>query len=654
MKQKMSGWMGWVVALVVSFASPVGADQGEPVEALEEVVVTATRLEEPVREVASSVSVISAEELERKQQRTVAEAIRAVPGLDLVQTGGPGGLASVHLRGAGDGHTLVMLDGIELNDPITPSRSFDLSYLTTDNLERIEVVRGPQSTLYGSDAAGGVINLITKKGEGPLKVRFAGEAGTFQTYSARVEAAGSGAGLHYSLVASQVNSDGISAAREQGYTLAGERYRNPEPDGYRNGSVSARVGWSPTSVFDAELILRYSDSRSDLDNHGGQGGDDPNARQEVRQLFSRIQGRLLLAHGLWEQKIGASLSNHDRDYRNDADADHPTESERASYDGRVIKLDWQHNLYLHRTNTLTLGLEYEVEKGRSDYLYRSQAFGFPYVFESVLEERKATTRSLYGQDQLRLQDVLFVTAGIRLDDHSRFGSVITWRIAPALLIPLTRSKLKGSYGTGFKAPTLYQLYSQYGNRDLDPERSEGWDVGVEQELAGQMASLGATFFHNHFHHLIDFDAARNRYLNIAAVRTKGVELFLRLRPLPDLSLLASYTRTDAEDRKTGLTLIRRPRHKYGMEASYRFLEKGNLSLSYRYVGKRFDYDWTVYPAARVTLSKYVLIGLAASYDLTPYLQLFARGENLLDEDYEEISGYGTPGRSVFAGLKLSF
>jgi len=638
----------WIWLLTAPSGS-LGEEPGQ-LEELEEVVVTATRLEEPLKEVASSVTVISREEVERKQEAIIAEAIRSVPGLDVVQGGGPGRLASVYLRGAGDGHTLVMMDGIELNDPITPSRSYDFAYLTTDSIERIEVVRGPQSTLYGSDAAGGVINIITRKGEGPFKASLAGEAGTYQTYFTRAEASGSAQGFHYSLGASHVSSDGISAAKGKGIALTGERYRNPERDGYRNSSASGRLGWAPLLIFDCELFLRYLDGRSDLDNHGGQGGDDPNARQDVKQFFSRVQGRLSLLNGLWEQKIGASLSNQDRDYRNDPDADHPTESEKASYDGRITKFDWQHNLYLHRTNTLTLGLEYEVEKGRSDYYL--EAFGFP--FQSTLEEKKATTRSAYLQDQVRLKDIFFVTAGIRLDDHSRFGTEVTWRVAPALLIQATRTKIKGSYGTGFKAPTLYQLYSQYGDKDLDPERSEGWDVGAEQALWGEIISLGATYFHNHFEDLIDFDPGLNRFVNLASVRTKGVELFLLLRPIQDLNIRATYTRTDAEDRKTGLTLIRRPRHKYGVEANYRFLERGNLNLSYRYVGKRFDYDYNTFPPTRVSLSKYALIDLAASYDLTPHLQIFGRVENLLDEDYEEISGYGVVGRSVFGGLKLSF
>jgi vitamin B12 transporter len=648
----MKKWFAVVASTWLLFVpQDLWAEEPGEVEELEEVVVTATRLEEPLKEVASSVTVISREEVEEKQQATISEAIRSVPGLDVVQGGGPGMMAQVFIRGAGDGQTLVMMDGIELNDPVSFNRSYDFAYLTTDNIERIEVVRGPQSTLYGSDAAGGVINIITRKGEGPFKATLAGEAGTYQTYLTRANLSGGTQQFHYSLGGTYVNSDGISAAKEKGYTLSGERYRNPEKDGHRNSTLSGRVGWTPTPTLDCELILRYLDGRSDLDNHGGQGGDDPNAGQDVEQFFSRLQGRLSLFGGFWEQKLGVSLSNQDRDYRNDEDADHPTESEKASYDGRVTKLDWQHNLYLHPANTLTLGLEYEVEKGRSDY--SSQAFGFS--FTSSLEEKKATTRSAYLQDEVRLKDLFFLTAGIRLDDHGQFGSQTTWRLAPAILVQKTKTKIKGSWGTGFKAPTLYQLYDpQYGDKDLDPEKSKGWDVGVEQDLFGQILSLGATYFYNHFKDLIEFDAGINRFANVAKVETKGVECFAAVRPIPDLAIRGTFTRTDAEDEKTGLTLVRRPRNKWSLEMSYRFWKGANLNLVYRYVGERFDYDYSTFPATRVKLSQYALVNLAASYDVTPHFQIFGRVENLVNEDYEEVLGYGTPGRSVFGGLKLSF
>ncbi|MFH0871519.1 MAG: TonB-dependent receptor, partial [bacterium] len=448
-------WAGLFGVWLLVVPSGLWAEELEEVEELQEVVVTATRLEEPLREVASSVTVISQEEVERRQQRSVAEIIRAVPGLDVVQGGGPGRLASVSIRGAGDGHTLVMMDGIELNDPISPTRSYDFAYLSADNIERIEVVRGPQSTLYGSDAAGGVINIITKKGEGSLKASLSTEAGTYQTYLTKAAVSGSSQDFHYSLGASHLSSEGISAAKAKGFTLDGESYRNREKDGYRNSSASGRLGWTPISNLDLDLFLRYLDAQADLDNFGGKGGDDPNANQDSKQLFSRGQARLTLFDGLWEQRLGVSLSNQERDYRNDPDADHLTEKETASYDGRLLKLDWQHNLYLHKTNTATFGLEYEVEKGRSDY--RSEAFGF--VFESALEQRKARTRSAYLQDEVRLGGWFFATAGLRLDEHSRFGTQTTWRLAPAFLIKPSGTKIKGSYGTGFKAPTLYQLYS---------------------------------------------------------------------------------------------------------------------------------------------------------------------------------------------------
>ncbi len=642
-------WAGLTLIWLLIAPSGSFAEEPDEPEALEGVVVTATRLQQPLKEVASSVTVIPGEEVERRQEPSVLELLREVPALDVVQAGGPGRQTSVMIRGAGDGQTLVLIDGIEMNDPISPSRSFDFANLTTDNIERIEIVRGPQSTLYGSDAAGGVINIITKKGKGELKAEASAEAGTYETYLTRAGISGATQQFNYSLGASYQESEGISAARAKGFTLEGERYKNPEKDGYRNASMSSRAGWMPLPNLEVDLFIRYIQAQTDLDNFGGKGGDDPNAEQETKQLFSRAQVKLSLLGGLWEQKLGVSYSDQHRDFLNPKDEDHPTESETSFYDGRMTKFDWQHNLFLHPTNTLTLGAEYESETGRSKDEY--EAFGFS--METKFPRKEARTRSLYLQDEVKLWDSLFATAGLRFDDHSRFGSQTTWRLAPAYLVEATRTKIKGSYGTGFKAPTLYQLYSQYGDKALEPEKSQGWDVGVEQDLFGPILSLGITYFHNNFEDLIDFDLGTNKYVNLSEAETKGVECFASLRPLEGLILKGTYTRTDAEDQKTHLTLLRRPRDKFSFEANYHFLGKGNINLVYLYVGKRVDNDFSTYPAARVTLDHYVLVNLAASYDLCPHFQIYGRVQNLLNEDYEEVRGYGTWGRSVFFGLKFS-
>ncbi len=606
---------------------------------LEEVVVTATRIEEPVEEVASSVTVITKKEIESKKARTVLEVLKSVPGLDISQSGGSGQLTDIFIRGAKSEHTLVMIDGVEMNDPMSPGRSYDLANLTVDNIERIEIVRGPQSTLYGSDAIGGVINIITKKGEGKPKFFISGEGGTYTTFSEVAGLSGGTKLVNYSL--------GISRLDTKGFSAANKKYGNTEKDGYENTSLSAKVGFAPMECLDIDFIVRYVDAETDLDAKGGIGGDDPNYVSRSKQLFLRTQGSLLLFNGLWEQKLGFSLSNHDRDYRDDKDAQHPDDSSRGSYNSKMWKVDWQHNLYLHKTNTLTIGVEYEEEKGKSEYSWES-AWG---PGEGIFPEKRADNKGVYLQDEIKLWESLFIIMGGRVDDYSHFGSEITYRIAPAYLFKKTGTKIKATYGTGFKAPSLYQLYAPlYGNEDLEPEESEGWDVGIEQYLFKDRLTLGVTYFWNEIEGLIDWDPATMKYFNIAKAKTEGVEIFASVRPIEDLTIGASYTYTDTEDKETGERLLRRPLHKGSLNLNYLFLEKGNVNVDIIYVGERDD--WDPYPE-RGKAGDYTLVNLAASYDITKNIQVFSRIDNLFDQDYEEVKGYGTPKFSIFGGIKIS-
>ena len=612
-------------------------------EKTEEIVITATRIETASREVGSSITVITNQQIEERQNTTVLEVLRTVPAVDVVRSGGPGGQTSVFIRGAKSEHTLVLIDGIEMNDPITPGRSYDFANLTTDNIERIEIIRGPQSTLYGSDAIGGVINIITKRGKGKPRGFMSAEGGSFNTFTEKAGVSGGNQWANYSLGISRWDTDGISAANEKD--------GNHEKDGYENTSISTRLGVTPAENLDTDFILRYINAKADIDNSGGVGGDDPNNKADSEQLFLRTQARLSLFNDLWEQKLGFSLTDLDRDYRNDTDADHPSDLDRSSYDGKILKFDWQHNLYLHETNTLTLGVENEEEKGKSKY-YSESALGPPYT--SNFKEETARTTGYYLQDQVKLWDSWFTTLGVRLDDHSKFGSETTYRITSAYLVRQTGTKFKGTYGTGFKAPTLYQLYSQYGNQNLDPEESTGWDIGVEQSLFDKKLILGATYFSNEFDELIEFESSTWKYINVAEAEARGVEVFVSARAIDDLTLRASYTYTDTEDKETGKDLLRRAQNKFGLDVNYQFMDKGNVNLSLVYVGKRDDNDYSTWPATRVELDDYVLANLAASYDITRNIQVFGRVENFLDEDYEEVKGFGTPELSAFAGCKLSF
>jgi vitamin B12 transporter len=622
----------------LSTAKPEDEKSGYSVK----IVVTATKLETPTREVGSSITVITDDEIQSMQKATVLEVLRTVPALDVSRAGGPGQPTSVFIRGAKSEHTLVLIDGVEMNDPITPGRTYDFAHLTTDGIERIEILRGPQSTLYGSDAIGGVINIITKAGMGRTNGYASFEGGSFSTFGGKAGGSGGNRWINYSLGFSRRDTSGISAANEKD--------GNIEKDGNQNTSIFARLGVTPTADFDIDLNLRSINAEADLDNFAGAGGDDPNYIAESRQLFFRTQARLSLFDDVWELKLGFSTSDHNRYSRNDTDPDHPSDLSRSTFDGRLLKLDWQNNLYLHETNTLTFGLETEEEKGKSDY-YSESLWG-PYT--SAFQEKSARINGYYFQDQIKLRNSWFTTVGVRLNDHSIFGDKTTYRIASAYLIERTGTKIRGSFGTGFKAPTLYQLHSDYGDPNLKPEESTGWDIGLEQLLFEKRLTLGATYFNNQLENMIDFDSAAWTYLNVAEAEAKGVEVFGSTSLMERLDLRLSYTYTDTEDRGTGRPLLRRPKNKFGFDLNYLFLEKGNINLEIVYTGKREDNDFSTFPATRLKLNDYVLANLAGSFPITQNIRIFGRIENLLDQEYEEVKGYGTPGISAFGGISYSF
>lgn len=622
---------------------------------LDPMVVTANRVETALSTVGSSVTVISRDEIERRQAVSLLDLLRTVPALDVVRQGGLGQQTSVFLRGTNSGHTLVLVDGVEMNDPSNPGRLFDFAGLSVDNIEQIEIMRGPGSTLYGSDAMGGVIHIITRRGAGEASGSLKVEAGSFDTRQANVNLQGGNERFNYSLAASQLTSEGISAA--------GKKYGNSEKDGTDRKTLSLRLGATPSDILEFDLFFRGSDSETDLDTFAGTGGDDPNNVLDSRAAFVRAQAKLALLDRTWQQTLGVSLTDHDRDNRNATDVDHPFDSVLTHYDSRMTKVDWQHDLTLGELQTLTLGAAWEEETASSsDRRSMLDWFtGEPTETYNAFDEKTSRTTGYYIQDQISLGDNLHLTLGARLDDHSRFGSHDTWRATASYRLPATATRFKGSYGTAFKAPTLAQLYENSawvaGNPDLDPEKSRGWDLGVEQSFLGDRLQLAATWFENRFDNLISTrwndTIFQYEYLNIDEARSRGLELSLTLRPLESLTLATGYTYTNAEDRTSGEDLLRRPRDKYTLNLSYRLPVKGEVNLDLVHVGKRKDYD-SEYPWPITTLKSYTVINLAGSYPVSEQLELTGRIENLFDEDYEEVSGYGTPGIAGYVGAKLSF
>jgi vitamin B12 transporter len=619
-----------------------GRPGNEEVYPLEETVVTATRTATPTREIASAVTVITGEEIEKSGKSDISDVLRSVIAIDIARTGGQGQPTSVFIRGAKSDQTLVLIDGVEANDPISTTRSFNFANLTTDNIERIEIIRGPQSVLYGSDAMGGVINIITKKGKGKPSVSLSAEGGSFDTSRETANLAGRTGKFNYSVSASRLDTNGISAASADD--------GNSEKDGYGNTTLSTKLGYEILKDMKLELAARYVKTLSDFDNKGGAGGDDPNAATDSRELFFKTELGLKLFDGFWEQKFGFAITDYDRNTDNPVDAAHPNDIQKSRFNSRLNRFNWLNVFAISDSNTLTVGFEQEEESGNSDSFFKS-SFG---PFTSVFDKKTQRTTAYFLQDQVRLMDALFSTLGFRVDDYGRFGKQTTWRATTAYVLDATGTKLKATYGTGFKIPSLFQRFSSFGNESLEPEKSTGWDAGIEQSFFSGRFSSGATYFRNNFTNLIDFDTASFKYKNVGEAETSGWELFLSARPFESLTLTANYTRTDTKDNATGEELLRRARDKFNLSAGYGFDGGGNINVSVVHTGSRFDNDFSSFPAKRIKLDAYTVVDLSGSYKVTRRISFFGRVDNLFDEGYEEVKGYGTPGVSGYAGIRLNF
>ncbi len=635
--------LSWLLAFSVVLAAGAEGKEEKDEDMLRyHVVVTASRSEESRLELGSTTTVISAEEIKKSGKRTVVEALAAAAGVEVVQNGGIGKAASVFIRGANSEHTLVMIDGVELNDPMSPSRSYDLAHLSLDNIDRIEIVHGPQSTLYGSDALGGIIHIITKKGEGKPSVFFSAEGGAYNSFRESAGISGGTEKVNYSL--------GVSRFDTEGFSASAEKYGNSERDGYGNTSVSTRLGIKPVQNLDIDVMARYFTVKNDIDSGPGQGGDDPNAVDHTRQLVLAANARLSLVQDKWQQRVGAAYNRINYDYDNPFDELHPFDADNGIFKGRVFKLDWQHDLFLFSGNTITAGIEYEKEYGESEYNWQS-LWG---PGQSLFPEKSASTTGIYLQDNLKLQETFFVILGVRLDDHSRFGSQVTFRLAPALVLK-TGTKVKGSYGTGFKAPSLYQLFAPatpwgpIGNDSLEAEKNRGWDVGIEQFLFNDRLHLEITYFHNDFENLIQYDWIQG-FVNVAQAQTSGVEVSAAVLPMKNFSIQGNYTYTRSKDKISGEKLLRRPENRADLVLNYRFADRANVNLNLLYVGKREDYF--PYPD-RVVAEPYTLVNLVLSYQVSNNVEAFARIDNLFDREYEVVLGYGSAGRSAYVGLRLT-
>lgn len=642
------GISGFLAVLVLVAAGPGQADEQE-VARLGEVVVTATGTDvAPDKLGGNSVYVITEKDIEAMKPSQVADILKTVPGLEVASNGGPGTQTSVFLRGADSKNTLILVDGVMVNDSSSANRSAEISSLTLDNIERIEVVNGPMSVMYGSNATSGVVNIITKKGKGPLKGFIDLSGGSYGTAKASAGASGKMKTVDYSLTVSGIYSDGFSIADDENDRINGDG-NTKEKDSYRNVTVSGRAGVDFLTDGRLELVTRYTDSKTDLDDYGpGYAGDafaydqnwnavpdlsSPHKRRvDARQGLAKASLKNSFADRFIATTLSYQLTDQKREYsENDG-------SDGGFYKGQTHEASVQGDLNF-RIGVLSLGASFYKETMES----------------MALDEKDADIVSVRIQEQFMPVDSVTVILGLRHDDHEEFGGKTTWRLAPSYTLPWNTT-LKASYGTGFRAPSLYELYEPtYGNDSLDAEKSRGWDLGFEQAFDGARVSLGCTYFNMVFDDRIAYDFGLSRYNQMdGKTKTSGVEVFCDWSPLPDLDLALAYTYTESED-PDGARLARRPYNRYRVNARYRFLEKALVNLTVQQVDKRRDTAYAMDVAGNPVpyLDAYTLVNMAVSYSLTKQVELYGRIDNLFDEFYEECWSYATAGRSGYAGVRVT-
>lgn len=634
------------------------------------IVVTATRVPTPADEIGSSVTLISAEQIEQRQYRSLAEALRGVPGLRVVQSGGPGQQASVFIRGASSSHTLVLIDGVDVSDPGNPSRAVDFANLPVDNVDRIEIVRGPQSTLYGSNAIGGVINVITKRGSGDTRASLAMEAGSNSTANQYLTAQGGADRAGYSL--------SLSHQKTHSDSMTPERLREGQPeeaDRYRNYSLSSRFDVELSDTVQLNLSGRFIDGTSGFDPEVGPfdpgsfsfaTAEDPDAQLDSTQYFLRAETGVMLLDGRWDMTLAASYTHYER--RTDNDRDDPARTlEKVSFFGENLDFSINNDFYLNESHTLTLGAGTEKEDIDASGFREFPAPPFPPFVISEDTEADARTNYAYLQDQVVFGSRVFGTLGVRLDDHEDFDRETTWRATGVYKLLETETRITASVGTGFRAPSLFELHglspnnfgSAYrGNPDLDPETSFGWDLGFEQPLLQDRLMVGATYFRNRIDDLIQlvtdpvtFDQTSE---NVDEVDIKGVEVFASAAPIKSLKVQLSYTwqTIDQQDDSSDTEVVRRPKDKANLDIDYQLTKHVDLYLGIDHVGQRKDIIRAFDSADTIRLNSYTTANATVSYRPAEDWRLFGRIENLTDEHYEPADGFEAPGRWYVVGVQL--
>lgn len=649
--------------LVASLVSVSAHAQSDDVVETPEVVVSATKTEIPVKQVTSAVEVITGEQMQQRKIKTVIEALRLGQGLAVFQSGGPGTVADVRIRGGTPEQTLVLIDGAIVNS--ANIGTYDFANLTTDNIERIEILRGNQSMLWGSDAMGGVINITTKRGRGTPNIGGFAEYGSFNSIREGATLSGKKGLFDFTGTISRWDTSSFSAIN----------YRRgaAEKDGFHNWQGSVRLGADLPKDGRFEFNFRWMQGIMNFDGFSFNPGTfqfDPAdvlgaKSNDTQYIFSGSYAQPITNR--WTQKLTMSRSTDNLESRSGTvernlitgatgPVGFPFHSEIETTSNRI---EWQHNFQVAKPLLLNAGYQFREQIGQStDLIDPTQS----------VPNKIISSNAGFADAQLNLWDRLFGTAGIRQDQYNVFGSATTYRLTSGYLHHETGTKIRGSYGTGFRAPTINQLYFPgFGTPNLQPEKSQGFDLGVDQTLLNGRVFLSAAYFWTRYRNLIlsVFDpgvcTAPGSFgfcaQNAGEARARGVETSAKVKLIRDepwiksLDLQMQYTYTLTNNLTNGqdTRIPKWPLNQFSTVLSYQPIEPVRANLEGRYVGQRYSGVGNT-----DSIGSFWVWNLSGSYDIDKRMQFYMRVDNLFNEKYEEILYFGTAIRSVFGGLRMNF
>lgn len=609
-----------VAALSVVPAAPALAERTD-----DDIVVTASGFEQKREETGQAVAVVDRDRLETLQVATIADALQTLPGVRIAQRGPVGSQTSAFIRGGNSSQTLVLIDGVRINDPSSPNGAFDFGALLTGNIGRVELLRGPNSVIWGSQAIGGVINIQSLAPTEALVVQGSADYGYADTARSSVNLSGTTGAFEGSIGGGYYRSDGISS-------LVG----GSERDGYRNWSANGRLKINLTPGFALDFRGYYNDGRIEFDSPFGIGANALPVSNN-RQFLGYVGANVNLAGGRWRNRISYARTDLQRIGTD------PVLFSFNNFDieAAVDRYELHSQFALNETITLVGGIEHERTFASTSFEGADPDVARNHVTSGFFQ---AIVRPIAG---------LTLTGGVRHDEYSDYGGQTTLGGNAAYTPNGGMTVLRATYAEGFRAPTLSEGQPPFGNPALRPETARNFDVGVEQFLLERRAQIAFTYFNRRSTDLIAFSALTFRSENIDRVNTEGIEAALALRPTDRVDIQASYTLTDAINRSPGANfgnrLALRPQHLASLTADWQTPWRLTVGASLLLVGDSFDNA-----SNSRRLDGYQLVGLRASLPLVDGVELYGRVDNLFDAGYQTVSGFSTYGRSVYAGVRGRF